>query len=157
MSITKEPTYSVWVDMRHRCNTKSNSNYHKYGAIGIKISSDWDDFKSFQQWCYDNGWSRELMIDRIDGTEGYSPSNCRIVTPSQNQQNRARAKNGTSKFKGVYYKSKNGRKNWRTRLRSKEHGVHEAFFSTEIEAAIEYNRVAKEWYGEYAYINIIND
>jgi hypothetical protein len=34
-----------------------------------------------------NGWHEGLQIDRIDNNKGYSPDNCRFVTPKENLRN----------------------------------------------------------------------
>ena len=62
---------------------------HLYYDKGIKICDEWlNDFDSFENWCINNGYKKELQIDRIDGNKGYSPDNCRFVTPKENSNNR---------------------------------------------------------------------
>jgi hypothetical protein len=42
---------------------------------------------SFIYWCVFNGWQEGLQLDRIDNNKGYSPDNCRFVTPKENLRN----------------------------------------------------------------------
>ena len=43
------------------------------------------DFDHFRTWSLASGYSGTLCsLDRIDSTEGYSPSNCRWVTKAEN-------------------------------------------------------------------------
>lgn len=92
------------------------------------------------------------QIDHIDG-DGLNnqKSNLRICSHSENQMNRKPRINTTSKFKGVYFKTKeekwvaiiklNGKTKWLGR------------FKIETEAAIAYDRAAKELFGEFAKLN----
>jgi hypothetical protein len=47
-----------------------------------------EDYFSFKDWALANGYRPGLTIDRINNSKGYSPSNCRFVTLSENLQNR---------------------------------------------------------------------
>lgn len=92
--------YKLWCSMRHRCNTKSDSNYHKYGAKGIKVCDEWNkNFMSFYNWSISNGYQDNLSIDRIDNNKGYSPDNCRWLTMLQQMNNTTRTKMITYKGK----------------------------------------------------------
>ncbi len=77
-------------------------------------------------------------------------SNLRIVNNSQNQMNKRRHKNSTSKYKGVYRFNKN---KWRALIACNKIKHHIGLFINEIEAAKAYNKKAIELFGEYAYLN----
>lgn len=77
--------YSIWSKMRSRCNRKKDPAFRFYGAKGIKVCEEWEnDFLSFKEWAELNGYTDKLTIDRIDSKKGYSPDNCRWLTPSEN-------------------------------------------------------------------------
>lgn len=78
----------IYSHMKDRCyNTKCNS-YSRYGKKGVTICKEWlNDRTTFFKWSFENGYNDNLSIDRIDGTKGYSPDNCRWATPKQQARN----------------------------------------------------------------------
>ena len=53
------------------------------------VCDEWkNNWESFKHWALENGYHRELQIDRINNSKGYSPENCRFVTLKQNVNNR---------------------------------------------------------------------
>lgn len=87
--LSRHPISAVWGDMKNRCNNPKCQYYHVYGARGIKVCDEWaNDFKVFYDWAIAKGWKKGLHIDRIDSNKGYSPDNCRFVTPKENMNNR---------------------------------------------------------------------
>lgn len=80
--------YIVWKDMRRRCNNKTDSAYWRYGAVGIKVCQEWNDFSVFRDWALTNGWRPGLFLDRECNSEGYNPLNCRFVSPLESSRNR---------------------------------------------------------------------
>ena len=80
--------YSVWVNMRARCNNPFNYDYHYYGGRGIKGCPEWDqDAGAFIEWALKNGYEEGLSIDRIDHDGDYCPENCRWVTHKEQMRN----------------------------------------------------------------------
>ena len=83
--------YRIYKSMLERCG--HTTVVHKYACYyadrGINVCEEWlNDRTLFFDWAFANGYSDELQIDRIDNDLGYSPDNCRWVTPKENQANR---------------------------------------------------------------------
>lgn len=78
-----------WVAMRQRCSNPKNSRYHNYGGKGVKVCSEWEDFKVFKDWSLKNGYKDSLTIDRIDNKGDYSPDNCRFISNEAQQLNKS--------------------------------------------------------------------
>ena len=81
--------HNIWVTMRQRCEKPNGGAYHKYGAKGIKVCSEWSAFENFRDWSFANGYTDTLTIDRINPFGNYEPSNCRWVTQKVQQNNRS--------------------------------------------------------------------
>ena len=76
--LEKHPLYCTWKNMKKRCNNPNASEYENYGGRGISVCEKWSNsFQNFYNWAINNGWSKELTIDRIDVNENYCPENCR--------------------------------------------------------------------------------
>lgn len=80
--------YRILGNMKTRCYNPRAPRYADYGARGITICDQWkNSFEAFRTWAVANGYEDGLMIDRINNDKGYSPENCRWVTPKQNNVN----------------------------------------------------------------------
>ena len=79
--------YNIWVDMKQRCRADGNEVHKYWGGKGIKVCSDWNDYKVFEKWALSHGYKDHLTIDRIDGTKDYCPDNCRWATYSEQSRN----------------------------------------------------------------------
>lgn len=68
--------YTIWSNMRSRCNNPQNLSYKNYGGRGIQITPAWDDFLVFAK---DVGEppTKTATLDRIDNGKNYSPENVR--------------------------------------------------------------------------------
>lgn len=81
--------YTVWHNLKVRCNNKKDANYHNYGGRGISVCDEWNDsYEPFQKWALANGYKKGLDLDRINNNGNYEPSNCRFVTRTINSNNR---------------------------------------------------------------------
>jgi hypothetical protein len=80
--------YSVWSSMRWRCKDPTAPCYKNYGARGITVCAEWEDYMVFREWALAAGYAPGLTIDRIDNDAGYRPGNCRWVSRSVNIRNR---------------------------------------------------------------------
>lgn len=89
------PLHSVWCTMHARCYRKTHEKYPIYGGRGITMCDEWlgkDGFHNFCQWSLSYGWHRGLTLDRKDNDKGYSPENCRWVTPEIQNNNKRNVK-----------------------------------------------------------------
>lgn len=81
--------HNIWLTMRARCN---NTNDKYYGAKGIKVCDEWNEFVNFMNWSLNNGYKDNLEIERININKGYEPSNCKWITRKEQMQNTTRNK-----------------------------------------------------------------
>lgn len=105
----------IWDGMIKRCTDEKIKNYHRYGGRGISVCSDWIDYKKFEIWANNNGYSPNLSIDRIDNNGNYEPKNCKWSTPLE-QANNTRANifleyNGEKKTLSQWSRLLNGNNN----------------------------------------------
>ena len=72
--------FKLWAGMISRCEIPSATGYARYGARGITVCERWR--KSFVDFALDVGPrpSPRYSLDRIDGSAGYNPENCRWAT-----------------------------------------------------------------------------
>lgn len=126
------PTYSSWVNMRNRCKYECSPSYKDYGARGIRVCEEWNDFSNFLQ---DMGERPPgTSIDRIDVNGNYCKENCRWANKRlQNLNTKKRVNGVTSKHIGVSYCKI--MKRWRTSM-GLGRGVPQwrRYFGTEAEA-----------------------
>lgn len=77
--------------------------------------------------------------------------NLRLATCAQNNCNK-RANKGTSNFKGIHWNKSN--KKWTAQITKPGLPTkHIGNFISEIDAALAYNKAAKEMHGEFAWLN----
>ena len=101
---------------------------------------------------------RGMQTDHINhNTLDNRKQNLRICTHRQNQYNRVKHKNTTSKYKGVYlakqkYKDKIYRY-WMAYIFFNGKSINLGHFKTEIQAAHAYDKQAKELFGKFALLN----
>lgn len=116
--INGDRLYRVWHGMIDRCSDEHSRSYKNYGAKGITVCREWrDSYSSFREWAILNGYDPsakrgKCTVDRIDGSKGYSPNNCRIVDMIEQNNNKR-----TNLFLNI------GGKTYRPKQAAKEYGV----------------------------------
>ena len=96
--------YKRYCDMKSRCYNKNKKNYKYYGGRGIKVCDEWlgeNGYNNFKKWALENGYKKELSLDRIDNNGDYSPNNWRWTTGRIQNINKRPSIPNTSGFVGV--------------------------------------------------------
>lgn len=81
----KELAYQTWAGMCSRCTNPSDSSYLRYGAAGVSVCPEWNDFNTFEKWFNSNyikGWC--LDKDLIGDSKEYSENSCVFIPRSLN-------------------------------------------------------------------------
>ncbi len=85
----RNPLYDTWKMMIRRCEDPSFKDWHLYGGKTppVTVCERWRN--SLENFSLDIGPkpSKVHMLDRIDGTQGYSPENCKWSTPKESARN----------------------------------------------------------------------
>jgi hypothetical protein len=84
---TGSKIHEVWKEMHRRCK----GNYPRtksYKEKKISVCEEWVSAAAFIEWAENNGYAQGLQLDRIKNYKGYSPENCRFVTPQMNANNK---------------------------------------------------------------------
>ena len=85
--------YKIFQGMKSRCFNKNNCRYKNYGGKGITIYKEWlDNFESFYNWAYNNGYNDNLTIERIDINKDYCPENCKWITKEEQYKNTSKTR-----------------------------------------------------------------
>ncbi len=85
--------------------------------------------------------------DGLDNRRG----NLRLCTRLQNSRNRLPRRGGSSKYKGVTWNKR--RKKFMAEIRVNQKYQYLSYFENEIDAAKAYDKKAKEFFGEFAFLN----
>lgn len=98
--------YSVWKNMRDRCENPNCHAYDNYGGRGITVCKEWNDFETFKRWAIENGYNLDALygectLDRKDNDKGYNPDNCRWVSMREQAHNRRNGHRKNGQFARV--------------------------------------------------------
>jgi hypothetical protein len=93
-----------------------------------------------------------LLVDHrnLDGLDNQR-SNLRIATYSENNCNRPKRKNTSSRFVGVCFEKRC--KRWMAYIAMNRKRKHIGYFDSEIDAARAYDAAARKYHGEFARLN----
>jgi hypothetical protein len=87
---TADRLYRIWQSMKARCYRPTDSAYKNYGARGISVCAEWQEFEPFRDWSLANGYTEKLTIERNDVDGNYEPANCRYITLGEQARNTRR-------------------------------------------------------------------
>lgn len=95
-------SYNTWRAMIRRCNNPNDKDYPRYGGRGVTVCERWLVYENFVE---DMGEPPDRhTLDRVDGTKGYSPENCRWASPAAQARNtNSRPLRGVMPYKGRWY------------------------------------------------------
>jgi hypothetical protein len=93
--LTKSRFYSIWSNMKRRCEQTSHNQYQNYGAKGISVCDSWQTFENFMSDMYSSylefvseHGEDNTSIDRINSNANYQFSNCKWSTNIEQARNR---------------------------------------------------------------------
>jgi hypothetical protein len=83
----RAPEYYIWHQLRQRCTNPQNSSYKYYGQRGIEVHPRWLKYENF---LADMGRRPSPLhsIERRNNNGGYSPTNCKWGTKSEQVANK---------------------------------------------------------------------
>ena len=84
----KTRLYRVWNGMKNRCRNKNIKSYKTYGARGIRVCDEWQNFEAFRDWALSNSYQDDLTIERKDNNGNYEPGNCTWIPFEQQARNK---------------------------------------------------------------------
>lgn len=61
------------------CYNERYNGWARYGGLGIYMTDEWFDFKTFYDWAISTGYKKGKTLDRIDKEGNFVPGNCRWV------------------------------------------------------------------------------
>lgn len=135
--LSRHTLYSVWHNMKQRCNNKNNKDYVYYGNRGIKVCDRWMDVTNFindMSPTFKDG----LTLDRINVNGNYQRENCRWVSMIIQTRNTNLRNTNTSSYRGVtWHKAK---KKWNAKITVNYKRIHLGYFAEKIEAAKAYDK-----------------
>ena len=127
---TKTRLYKIWSHIQQRCG---KTDLYKF----ITICDEWKKFIPFKDWALTNGYTDNLSIDRIDGTKGYYPENCRWVTTQvQSENTKLLWKTNKSGYRGVCWNKQS--KKWQAYISIQNKSIKLGMFLDKKDAAVAY-------------------
>lgn len=132
-------TYNSYRSMLLRC-------FENIRYVNVPICDRWlDKYNGFKFFIDDMGARPEnTTLDRIDNSLGYFPENCRWATVSIQNHNKRKRKDSVCNYIGISYR--NGK--FVSQLVKDGKRIHHRYFKTEIEAAIDYDNISEDIYGD---------
>lgn len=76
---THRKIWAIWRNMLSRCYYENDSQFFRYGAIGVKVCDEWHNFQNFAKWYIENYFENWVIDKDIFGGKLYSPDTCIFV------------------------------------------------------------------------------
>lgn len=134
--ISDKYTYNSWASMVQRCNNPNNSNFFKYGGVGIYICDRWNPKTNgnFQNFLEDMG-SRPagMTLNRIGSCKIYSKETCEWATIGDQSFDRGVSYQNEFGISGIRWRSE--RQSYESRI-SKDNKQFILYYGTSLEDAI---------------------
>ena len=84
--------HRIWANMKQRCANPKSKDFKYYGAKGVSVCAEWEDFETFFYWAMSHGYKDGLTIERIDNGGDYCPNNCKWIPKHRQNSNTSRTK-----------------------------------------------------------------
>ena len=80
--------FRIYKNMVKRCYDSKHKSFCNYGLRGITVCGLWlNQPDVFCEWAIGNEYRNDLTLDRINGSMGYFPDNCRWITVTEQNRN----------------------------------------------------------------------
>lgn len=83
---TDSHLYSVWTNMKTRCNNPNATRFENYGGRGVTYCPAWEHFVNFEADML-SAYKPGLTLERRKNEEGYSKDNCYWATVTEQNRN----------------------------------------------------------------------
>jgi len=129
--------YSVWKNMKARCENKKHKSYKDYGGRGIFVCHRWDDIHNFIEDMFPS-FKEGLTLDRIKVDDNYKASNCRWTTSVVQARNtRTLTVSNTSGYRGVSWHKRINK--WAVSIAINGNKKHIGYFKIAVDGANAYD------------------
>lgn len=152
------------------------------GKFTLVDDDDYEEFSKYN-WYFDLGYARRnirlangkrkiellhrvimntpeaMVTDHINGDKlDNRKCNLRNIPPDKNAWNARKNAKAGSDYKGVHYtkRKKDQIGKWAAKIQVNKKTIHLGYFHSEVQAALAYNKAAKQYFREYAVFNEVD-